>query len=254
MYKARDLKEFDHGEIIWTHGPFNFQNCQRIRILPLDNPQVISRVHRLWGKTCNRINCKWQLILYKRDSWLSDLLYVVSETKHLIKIKYSEIRITVVQWVNGPCNTHISPYGIRDQQIYQQAYVITIAQCTPLGWKSCLGKRAQKMDSRGMETSCIEWWLSIPGISRRWEAESMPLGSWSHGSCVQVAALQGHGGSVMAVISWAFLRSLVFILISLNAIRYVELLGDHLHPFLSFCHPYGQQDNCSSNRFQFVTT
>lgn len=29
----------------------------------------------------------------------------------------------------------------------------------------------------------------------------------------------------MAVISWAFLRSLVFILISLNAIRHVEFAG-----------------------------
>ncbi|GFX06493.1 transposable element Tcb2 transposase [Trichonephila clavipes] len=30
---------------------------------------------------------------------------------------------------------------------------------------------------------------------------------------------------------------------SLNAIRYVELLDDHLHPFMLFCYPYEAQKN-----------
>ncbi|GFT83241.1 transposable element Tcb2 transposase [Trichonephila clavipes] len=44
---------------------------------------------------------------------------------------------------------------------------------------------------------------------------------------------------------------------SLNAIRYVELLGDHLHPFMLICYPYGngvsQQDNCTSHKFRLAT-
>ncbi|GFT83658.1 uncharacterized protein TNCV_2825911 [Trichonephila clavipes] len=43
----------------------------------------------------------------------------------------------------------------------------------------------------------------------------------------------------------------------LNAIRYVELMGDHLHPFMLFCYPPGngvfQQDNCSSHKSWFTT-
>ncbi|GBN26135.1 hypothetical protein AVEN_165619-1 [Araneus ventricosus] len=37
-----------------------------------------------------------------------------------------------------------------------------------------------------------------------------------------------------------------------QAIRYVEFLGDHLHPFILYCHPHRngafQQDNCTSHR------
>ncbi|GFW15063.1 transposable element Tcb2 transposase [Trichonephila clavipes] len=44
---------------------------------------------------------------------------------------------------------------------------------------------------------------------------------------------------------------------SLNAIRYVELLGDHLHPCMLFCYPHGngvfKQDNCISNKSRFTT-
>lgn len=75
-----------------THDPFNFQNCQRIRILPLDNPKDISRVHGLWGKTCNRINCKGQLILYKRGSWLSEFIIHSqrNQTFHQNKIQWNK--------------------------------------------------------------------------------------------------------------------------------------------------------------------
>ncbi|GBM53755.1 Transposable element Tcb2 transposase [Araneus ventricosus] len=67
----------------------------------------------------------------------------------------------------------------------------------------------------------------------------------------QVGTVQGHGGSIMVwgVFSWQFL---VLVPTSLNAIRYVELLGDHLHPLMLYCHPHGngvfQQDNCTSHR------
>ncbi|GFV59828.1 uncharacterized protein TNCV_4739561 [Trichonephila clavipes] len=57
--------------------------------------------------------------------------------------------------------------------------------------------------------------------------------------------------------SWHCLGSLVRVPTFLNAIRYVELLGDYRHPFMLFCHPHGngvfQQDNCTSHKFRLAT-
>ncbi|GFW80700.1 transposable element Tcb2 transposase [Trichonephila clavipes] len=40
----------------------------------------------------------------------------------------------------------------------------------------------------------------------------------------------------------------------LNAIRYLELLGDHLHPLMPFCYPHGfQQGNCTSYKSRLAT-
>ncbi|GFW89375.1 transposable element Tcb2 transposase [Trichonephila clavipes] len=52
------------------------------------------------------------------------------------------------------------------------------------------------------------------------------------------------------------LESLVSVSTFLNAIRYVELLGDH-HPFMSFCNPHGngvlRQENCTSHKSWWAT-
>ncbi|GBO18416.1 Transposable element Tcb2 transposase [Araneus ventricosus] len=75
----------------------------------------------------------------------------------------------------------------------------------------------------------------------------------------QVGTVQGLGGPIMVwgVFSWQFLGSLVLVPTSLNAIQYVELMGDHLHPFMLYCHPHGngafQQDNCTSHRSRLAT-
>ncbi|GFW56554.1 transposable element Tc1 transposase [Trichonephila clavipes] len=49
-----------------------------------------------------------------------------------------------------------------------------------------------------------------------------------------VGTVQGHRGSIMVlgVFSWYCLRSSVRVPTSLNAIQYVEFLGDHFHPFM----------------------
>ncbi|GFX58907.1 DDE_3 domain-containing protein [Trichonephila clavipes] len=53
----------------------------------------------------------------------------------------------------------------------------------------------------------------------------------------------------MGCFLWNYLGSLVHVPISLNAIRYVELLGDHFHLFMLFfylhCKEVFQQDNCT---------
>ncbi|GBM79322.1 hypothetical protein AVEN_104863-1 [Araneus ventricosus] len=75
----------------------------------------------------------------------------------------------------------------------------------------------------------------------------------------RVGTVQGHGDSIMVwgVFSWLSLGSLALVPICLNVIRYVELLGDHLHPFMLYCHPHGngvfQQDNCTFHRSRLAT-
>ncbi|GFU02410.1 transposable element Tcb2 transposase [Trichonephila clavipes] len=57
--------------------------------------------------------------------------------------------------------------------------------------------------------------------------------------------------------SWHCLGSLVHVPTSLNEIRYVELLGDHLHPFMLFYYPHGNgvfnRDKCASHNSQLAT-
>ncbi|GBN16435.1 Transposable element Tcb2 transposase [Araneus ventricosus] len=75
----------------------------------------------------------------------------------------------------------------------------------------------------------------------------------------QIGTVQGHGGLIMVwgVFSSQFLGSLVLVPTSLDAIRYIEFLGDHLHPFMLYCHPHGNgvlhQDNCTSHRSRLAT-
>ncbi len=67
--------------------------------------------------------------------------------------------------------------------------------------------------------------------------------------------VQGHGGSIMvwSDFSWHSLGSMVRVPTSLIAIRYVELLGDHLHPFMPHGNGVFQQDNCTSHKSQLAT-
>ncbi|GFW22494.1 transposable element Tcb2 transposase [Trichonephila clavipes] len=59
------------------------------------------------------------------------------------------------------------------------------------------------------------------------------------------------------VFSWYCFESLVRVPTYLNAIRYAELLGNHLHPLMLFCYPHGnevfQQDNCTSHKSRLAT-
>ncbi|GFS73919.1 transposable element Tcb2 transposase [Trichonephila clavipes] len=72
----------------------------------------------------------------------------------------------------------------------------------------------------------------------------------------QIGTVQQHGDSIMVwgVFSWHCLGSLGHVPTSLNAIQYVELLNDYLHPLMLFRHRHSnevfQQDNCSSHKSQ----
>lgn len=54
----------------------------------------------------------------------------------------------------------------------------------------------------------------------------------------QVATVHGRGGLVMFWVAfcWQFCGCLVLVPSSLNTIRYVQLLSDHCHPFMSSCY------------------
>ncbi|GBL84564.1 hypothetical protein AVEN_191038-1 [Araneus ventricosus] len=55
----------------------------------------------------------------------------------------------------------------------------------------------------------------------------------------------------------SFLGYLGLVPSSLNIIRCVELLSDHLHPLMLYCHPHVNralhQDNCTSHRSRLAT-
>ncbi|GFW14659.1 transposable element Tcb2 transposase [Trichonephila clavipes] len=75
----------------------------------------------------------------------------------------------------------------------------------------------------------------------------------------QSGHVQGHGGSILfcGVFRGSVWNFLVRVPISLNAVMYVELLCDHLHPLKLDCYPHGngvfQQDNCTSHKFRLAT-
>ncbi|GFW03133.1 transposable element Tcb2 transposase [Trichonephila clavipes] len=79
-----------------------------------------------------------------------------------------------------------------------------------------------------------------------------------HSAC-QVGTVQGHDRSIMVwgIFSGHCLESLISIPTSLKGIRCVESLGDHLHPFVLFCCPHGnevfQQDKCTSHKSRLAT-
>ncbi|GFT65897.1 transposable element Tc1 transposase [Trichonephila clavipes] len=74
----------------------------------------------------------------------------------------------------------------------------------------------------------------------------------------QVGTVQERGDSIMVwgVSSGHCLGSLAHVPTSLNAIRYVELLVDHLHPFMLLCYPDGNgdvlQDNYTSHKSRLI--
>ncbi|GFX04374.1 hypothetical protein TNCV_3975211 [Trichonephila clavipes] len=66
------------------------------------------------------------------------------------------------------CATFASPYGFREPSTYES----TIAQHSPSGFTSCLGKRAQKLECRGLSvyghhtapTNLTELWTALANI------------------------------------------------------------------------------------------
>ncbi|GFW44778.1 transposable element Tc1 transposase [Trichonephila clavipes] len=148
------------------------------------------------------------------------------------------------------CATLASPYGFRKPSTYES----TIVQFSPSN-----SRLAWAREHRGLS---VEDWSRVA-----WSTESqfrllntderLKIRRQAHEAmdpACQVGTEQGHGVSIIVwgIFSLHCLGSLVRVPTSSNAIRYVELLGDHLHPLMLFCYPHGngvfQQDNCTSHK------
>lgn len=98
------------------------------------------------------------------------------------------------------------------------------------------GQENRENGSRALETSRMESrfrLVNVDGKLRIWcqAHEAMDPAR-------QVGTVQDHRVSVTVwgVFSCQFLGSLVLVPTILNEIWYVELLSDHLHPFMLYCH------------------
>lgn len=120
-----------------------------------------------------------------------------------------------------------------------------------------LGKITQIMKSRGLQTSSMEWCVSIPNTPFRWKGENMAPASWNHGSCMPGCNCTkswrlSHGVKCLRL---EFLSTLVLIPTSPNSVR--RFTGPSpacIYAFLSSTWKLGiQPDNSSSNRSQLVT-
>ncbi|GFW36471.1 transposable element Tcb2 transposase [Trichonephila clavipes] len=75
----------------------------------------------------------------------------------------------------------------------------------------------------------------------------------------QLGTVQAGGGSVMVcgVCSWRDIEPLIRLDTTLKGDRYVSILSDHLHPFMSIVHSDGlgefQQDNVTPHAFRIAT-
>ncbi|GFV53023.1 transposable element Tc1 transposase [Trichonephila clavipes] len=146
-----------------------------------------------------------------------------------------------------------------------------------MGFGSCRPTRVQLLNARHRAAH-----LTWAREHRDWSVEDWKRVAWSDESrfrlfnadwrlrighqahealdpACQVRTVQRNGGSIRVpgVFSWYCLGSLVRVPPSLNAIRYVELLGDRLHPFMLFRYPHGNgvlhQDNCTSHKSWLAT-
>ncbi|GFV85259.1 transposable element Tcb2 transposase [Trichonephila clavipes] len=136
--------------------------------------------------------------------------------------------------------------GVGEEMLYEtfpsvglarpSTYESTIAQCSPSGCTSCLGKRAQRLECKRLESRFRL--LNANERLRIWRQAHEAMGP----AC-RVGTVQGHVASIMAwgVFLWHCLGSLVRVQTYLSAIRYVELLADLLHPLILFCYPHGMK-------------
>ncbi|GFU52192.1 transposable element Tc1 transposase [Trichonephila clavipes] len=159
----------------------------------------------------------------------------------------------VVKIYMGKDKKLASPYGFRELTTYEST--IALHRATRLAWAR------KRRDWSVKDWKRVVWsdksrfrLLNADGRLRIWRQAHEAIDP----AC-QVGTLQGHGGLIMVwgVFSWHFLVSLVHIPTSFNAIWYLELLGDYLHPFMLFCYQHGngvfQQDNCISHMSRFAT-
>ncbi|GFT30235.1 HTH_Tnp_Tc3_2 domain-containing protein [Trichonephila clavipes] len=229
-----------------THGPFNFGNHQTARIF-----KTVLRVYQEYiddghKKTGDWANCKGQLALTERGERRFRRVVRSHQSQTLSQITtqfYDGSSHTVSKWTVHRL-LHHKGFG-SDLREYHSSmiaiglHVWSVEDWNRLAWRDEYRFRLLNADRR----------LRI----RRQAHEVMD-------PACQVKIVLEHCGSIMVwdVLSWHCLGSLLRVPTSLNAIRYAEFLGYHLHSFMLFCYPHGNlvfhQDNCTSHKSRLATS
>ncbi|GFU80491.1 transposable element Tc1 transposase [Trichonephila clavipes] len=143
--------------------------------------------------------------------------------------------VQVVQSVNGLCNARFTIWlsgtvGLREYHCLMLATGLHVLPGQETSKTSVEDwKRVASSDESQFQLLNADGRLRI----RRQAHEAMDR------AC-QVGTVQGHVDSIMfwGAFLWHCFGCLVRVATSLNAIWCVELLEDHLHPFMLFCHPH----------------
>ncbi|GFX78664.1 transposable element Tcb2 transposase [Trichonephila clavipes] len=233
-----------------THGPFNFRNHHTCRIFKVDSVRIYQEYRDDGQKTSDWTSCNGQLALTVRGE---------SRLRRIAHSKRSQTLAQITIQLNN-------------------CAICAVSKWTEQGWLHCMGfgsprpTRVPLLNVR-LRAACLPWasehryWKRVA-----WSEESRfqllkvdrRLRIWrlAHDAMdptCQDGTVQGHGGSIMVwnAFSWHCLGSLRHAPTSHNTTWYVELLGDHPHPFMLFCYPHGngvfQQDNYTSNKSRLAT-
>ncbi|GFX64294.1 hypothetical protein TNCV_1500181 [Trichonephila clavipes] len=109
------------------------------------------------GGNSDRANCKEQLAVTVRGE---------RRLRHIVRSQRSQKVAQVTTQLNDGDSRTVSR-RIVQRSLHSMVFgelstnESTIAQCSPSGSTSCLGKRAQRLECRGLKTSSMEWRVSI---------------------------------------------------------------------------------------------
>ncbi|GBO39366.1 hypothetical protein AVEN_69439-1 [Araneus ventricosus] len=257
MGKTYDLDAFDRGQIEGARR-MDHSISEIVRELGLSR-STLARVYRKYTdggeKTRDRANCKGHLALNERGvRWLI----------HIVRSQRSQTLAQITTQLDQGASRTTSKQTIQ-RSLHGVCFGSRRLARVPL---LNTHHRAARLDwAREHREWTLEDWeqvawsdesrlglLHFDGRLRIWRQAHEAMDN----AC-QVGTVQGHGGSIMVwcVSSWQFSASLVLVPTSLNPIWFVELLGDHLHPFTLYCHPHGngvfQEDNYTSHMSLLAT-
>lgn len=257
MGKLPDLDAFDRGQIVDARR-MGHSISEIVRQLGFSR-STVSRVYQEYmdggKKTSDRANCKGQLALTVRGE---------RRLRRIVRSQRSQTLAQITTQLNDGASRTVSKRTVQ-RSLHRMGFGSRRPTRVPLLY-TC-HRAARLAWAREHRDWSVEDWkrvawsdesrfrlLNADGRLRIWRQAHEAMDP----AC-QAGTVQGHGGSIMVwgVFSWHSLGSLVRVPTSLNAIRYVELLGDHLHPFMLFCYPHGngvfQQDNCTSHKSRLAT-
>jgi len=257
MGKLPDLDAFDRGQIVGARR-MGHSISEIVRQLGFAR-STVSRVYQEYlvagKKTSERANCRGQSALTVRGE---------RRLRRIVRSQRSQTLAQITTQLNDGASRTVSQRTVQ-RSLHRMGFGSRRPTRVPL--LNARHRAARLAWAREHRDWSVEDWkrvawsdesrfrlMNADGRLRIWRQAHEAMDP----TC-QVGTVQGHGGSILVwgVFSWHCLGSLVCVPTSVNAIRYVELLSDHLHPFMLFCYPRGdgvfQQDNCSSHRSRLAT-